>query len=90
MGEIKIRKPSEGEISEMGVRSWPIWEKETSVFDWHYDSNEDCYLLEGRVRVTPESGETVEFGAGDYVSFPAGMSCKWEILEDVKKHYRLY
>lgn len=45
-------------------------------------------LLAGKVRVTPENGDAVEFGAGDMVSFPEGMSCTWEIKEAVRKHYK--
>ncbi|HEY9650346.1 MAG TPA: cupin domain-containing protein, partial [Coleofasciculaceae cyanobacterium] len=47
-----------------------------------------CYLLEGEVIVTPDDGEPVQFGKGDLVTFPAGMSCTWKILQDVRKHYR--
>ena len=89
MSEIKITKPSKGELDSKGVLSWPIWEKEASRFPWHYNEPEVCYLLEGQVQVTPESGETVEFGAGDLVSFPAGMSCTWDIKKAVRKHYKL-
>ncbi|MFP4017166.1 MAG: cupin domain-containing protein [Halanaerobiales bacterium] len=71
----------------MGVFSWPIWEKEVSEFPWHYDSKEVCYLLEGEVTVKTDS-ETVEFEAGDLVTFPAGLHCTWKITKDVKKHYK--
>jgi uncharacterized cupin superfamily protein len=87
MSEIKIEKISEEQLKELGVYAWPIWQKEASVFDWHYDSAEECYILSGKVRVEPDGGEPVEFGTGDFVSFPAGMDCTWEILEDVRKHY---
>ena len=89
MADIEIRRPSEEELAEGGIRKWPVWEKEAGTFDWHYDQPETCYLLEGRVRVTPKDGSgPVEFGAGDLVSFPEGLSCVWEISEDVRKHYR--
>jgi len=87
MKEIKIEKLSQDELEKRGVFSWPVWEKEKSRFDWYYDSQEECYLLKGRVRVETETGESVEFGAGDFVTFPEGLSCVWEISEDVKKHY---
>jgi hypothetical protein len=67
--------------------SWPIWEKEISRFDWHYDQTEECYLLEGKAVVETNDGEKVQFGKGDFVKFPEGLSCVWEILEPVKKHY---
>jgi len=85
--EIMVKKPSPEELEKMGVFSWPIWEKEVSSFPWHYGEKETCYLLEGRVKVEPKGGSAVEFGKGDLVVFPAGMSCTWTIYEKVKKHY---
>lgn len=88
MSEIKIVKtPSAEFLAEIGVADWPIWTKEASSFPWSYDSEEVCYLLEGDVSVTPDSGEPVRFGKGDLVTFPAGLSCRWEIHQAVKKHY---
>ena len=89
MSDIKIeRNPSEQRLGELGVFGWSIWEKEASEFPWSYDAEETCYLLEGQVTVTPEGKEPVEFGAGDLVTFPRGMSCVWTIRQGVRKHYR--
>jgi uncharacterized cupin superfamily protein len=85
--KIKVVKPQKEEMEKQGIMSWPIWEKEVSRFDWHYDQTEECYLLAGKVVVETEDGETVEFGQGDFVTFPQGLSCKWDIREPVRKHY---
>jgi uncharacterized cupin superfamily protein len=88
MSEIKVeRNPSEERLGELGVAGWPIWTKEESTFPWSYDSSETCYFLEGEVTVTPDGGQPVQVGKGDLVTFPAGMSCTWEIRGAVKKHY---
>ncbi len=90
MSGIQIdNSPDRKKLEEMGVFGWPIWEKEPSRFDWYYDSKESCYLLEGKVKVETEDGNKVEFGAGDFVVFPEGLKCIWEISEKVKKHYRM-
>jgi uncharacterized cupin superfamily protein len=83
-----VAHPADETLQQLGVFDWPIWEKEISEFPWHYDTQETCYLLEGDVEVTPEGGETVRFGKGNLVTFPAGMSCRWNILSPVRKHYR--
>lgn len=83
-----IHNPSETQLNELGVDSWPIWEKEVSSFPWTYDMQEVCYILQGAVTVTPENGEAVTIKAGDLVTFPQGMSCHWEISEDIRKHYQ--
>ena len=85
--KIEIKKSKKEDMEKEGVMSWPIWEKEVSRFDWHYDSIEECYLLEGKVVVETENGERVEFSKGDFVTFPKGLSCIWDIKEPVKKHY---
>ena len=80
--------PEETQLDRLGVKDWPIWEKEVSEFPWHYDEKETCYLLEGDVTVTAEGGEPVRFGKGDLVTFPAGMSCTWKVNQPVRKHYK--
>jgi uncharacterized cupin superfamily protein len=87
--KIEIRKPKMEDIEKEGIMSWPIWEKEISRFDWHYDETEECYLLEGKAVVETDDGEKVQFSKGDFVTFPKGLSCVWEIKEPVKKHYNL-
>ncbi|HHS99688.1 MAG TPA: DUF861 domain-containing protein [Thiomicrospira sp.] len=87
--EISIKSnPSESFLNELEVSSWPIWEKEASSFPWTYDMKEECYILEGEVTVTPNGGEAVQIKAGDFVTFPAGMSCQWQITQAIRKHYR--
>jgi len=86
--EIKVEhQPSQEHLNNLGVFTWDIWQKEISKFSWTYDSQEICYFLAGDVIVTPDGGQPVKMGQGDLVTFPAGMSCIWEITSDVKKHY---
>jgi len=87
MNKIKVEKPTQEKLNQMQVFSWPIWEKETSCFDWHYDETEVCYLLKGKVSVKTKDGEVIEFGTGDLITFPKGLSCVWDIKEPVRKHY---
>ena len=87
--KIDVKRPEKEDMENEGVLDWPIWEKEVSRFDWHYDSDETCYLLEGQVEVTTPDGQSVRFGAGDLVHFPAGLSCTWDISVPVKKHFRI-
>jgi len=87
--EIRVEKnPTEKRLQDLGVRKWDIWTKEVSSFPWHYDEPEICYFLEGDVVVTPENGKPVQFGKGDLVTFPQGMSCVWDVRGPVRKHYR--
>lgn len=87
MEDIKIKKLSPEELKKMEISSWPIWEKEKSKFDWHYDEKESCYILKGKVSVTTKDGRSVNFEAGDFVVFPKGLDCVWDIKEPVRKHY---
>jgi uncharacterized cupin superfamily protein len=86
--EVKVEKLNQDELKKRGVFSWPIWEKEISRFDWEYDSIEECYFLEGKVGLETSDGKKVNFGKGDFVTFPSGLACVWDIKLPVKKHYR--
>jgi len=85
---IHVEKPAEEKLLELGVKSWPVWTKEISEFQWEYDEKETCYILEGKVVVTPENGKPVSFGKGDLVIFQSGLKCTWKINSPVRKHYK--
>jgi uncharacterized cupin superfamily protein len=86
--EVEVKKISQDELAKKGIFSWPIWEKESSSFNWHYDQIEECYFLDGKVVLTTKEGKKSEFGKGDFVTFPKGLSCTWQVKEAVRKHYR--
>ena len=86
-----IRQPDEDFLRKKGVFDWPTWGCETSRFPWTYYESESCYLLEGNVVVTPSDGRTaVSFQKGDYVTFPSGLACVWDVKEAVLKHYMFH
>ena len=88
MSDVRVEKnPSRDRLEELGVFDWGIWSKEVSVFPWHYDCEETCYFLAGDVVVTPDGGGPVYLGKGDLVTFPQGMSCRWDVRSPVRKHY---
>ena len=80
--QIAIKKPAAEELEELGVKNWPIWEKEKSRFNWHYAEKETCYFLEGEVEIETETGGKINIGKGDLVTFPKGLSCTWNIKKD--------
>tara|TARA_Y100000758_G_scaffold301008_1_gene266089 strand:+ start:891 stop:1157 length:267 start_codon:yes stop_codon:yes gene_type:complete len=84
---IKITKLIEDDIIKQNIRSWPIWSCDVSEFDWEYSEQESCLLLEGEVEVKSDF-ETVKFSTGDYVIFPRGLKCHWNVIKPVRKHYR--
>ena len=87
--QITIEKPDAAKLALLGVDNWPIWTKEVSRFPWDYSSQEIAYILEGEVTVTPkDGGEPVSFSAGDLVTFPAGLSCVWDVKKALRKHYQ--
>lgn len=83
---IKIEKLTESEFKRKGIYDWPIWEKETSTFEWTYDEKEQFYLLEGKIRIRTKDSE-YEVQPGDFVTCPKGLDCEWDVEEYVKKHY---
>jgi len=80
--------PGREQLATLGVSSWPTWGAGVSRFPWTYGDSETCYILEGAVTVTPDGGQPVAIKTGDLVTFPAGMSCTWDITAPIRKHYR--
>jgi len=85
--EIKVEKPTEEMLKELRVREWLIWEKEVSRFEWHYDETEVCYIIQGMAVVETKDGKKIELKQGDFVTFPKGLSCVWDIKKLLKKHF---
>ncbi|RAL42213.1 unnamed protein product [Cuscuta campestris] len=90
--QITVQKsPSEAQLSDLGIKSWPKWGCSPGKYQLKFDAEETCYLLRGKVKVYPKnsaSPETVEFGAGDLVVIPKGLSCTWDVSVAVDKHYK--
>ena len=80
-----VRKATEEEAVLM--RRGTIWECGVSEFNWHYDNDETCMLVEGQAKVT-FAGESVSLAVGDIAYFPKGLDCVWQVLSPVKKYYR--
>ncbi|EPS68555.1 hypothetical protein M569_06216 [Genlisea aurea] len=95
-------KPPESELSELGIKSWPKWGCSPGKYKLKFDAEETCYLVRGRVKVYSTSTSTststgrnettllAEFGAGDLVVIPKGLSCTWDVSVAVDKHYKFH
>jgi uncharacterized cupin superfamily protein len=74
------------EIVHKGIKTWPIWEKEPSRYNWSYDCDEECYIIEGDFNIETDDG-TFHFKSGDFITFKEGLYCVWDIRRDVVMHY---
>jgi uncharacterized cupin superfamily protein len=84
---------NEGQISEerkktLGIERWSTWGCGVSEFPWTYGDREAFYIIKGVVTITPNGGQPMTFGAGDFGIAPAGMSCTWKVTQDLEKYYR--
>tara|TARA_B100000959_G_C14783723_1_gene542620 strand:- start:145 stop:402 length:258 start_codon:yes stop_codon:yes gene_type:complete len=81
--EIKIIKNK----NIIDFNSWPIWECKPSKFDWKYEKEEHCFIIEGNVTVLELDGNAVQIQSGDYVIFPKGLKCTWDVHQAIKKYF---
>lgn len=84
--QIKISTPDQAQLKELGIENWVLWECEPSEFDWEYNIQETAYVQEGHVTVSTQTGQT-EIKAGDLVTFPSGLKCKWKVHSKIRKVY---
>jgi uncharacterized protein len=87
MTKIIVKKLSNEELKSLNLDSWGTWTCDVSRFDWKYSDKESCYIFEGEVTVETDE-ETVSFGAGDFVVFPKGLKCFWNVKKPVRKAYK--
>lgn len=88
MATIIIEMLNEDQIILRGINKWPIWEKEVSRFEWNYEGDEECYILEGEVMIETDHGKfTVK--KGDFVTFQDGLKCVWDIKKNIRKNFNL-
>jgi len=94
MNNIVVRPLTDQERNTRGIPDspepcghWNVWNCEPANFDWHYDQTEEAYLYTGKV-VIRAGEQTVNLKAGDFVTFPAGLDCSWEVIDAVSKVYR--
>ncbi len=88
MNNVIIKQLSEEDIKKQQIKMWPIWEKEISEFPWEYKATESCLIIEGEVIVTTEDGNIFEIKAGDFIIFPKGLKCHWNVLKYIRKYYQ--
>jgi len=87
MKKIKLSTPTKEELQKLNVDNWPVWECGVSRFNWEYDEDETCYILEGEVVVETEDGEKYTIKKGDLVTFPKGLKCVWDVKKPIRKRY---
>lgn len=67
-----------------------IWEAGTCEEKFTEETDEFCFLLEGEVRLTDQSGQSRTFKAGDSFLVPKSFTGTWENLTEVRKIYVLF
>ena len=86
MHKVIIRKMQSEEKEDKCIHNWPEWSTGVSRFDWFYDTDEFCLITEGEAVIETEKAKyTIK--AGDFVFFPKGLSCVWDVKKQLTKHY---
>lgn len=76
--------------SSNGVFRSGFWSSEPGTSRISYDKDEICTLLEGKVRLTDESGNAEIYEAGDTFLIPNGFKGEWETIASVHKFFAVY
>jgi uncharacterized cupin superfamily protein len=67
-----------------------VWQATPGRWVVRYSEHEFCHLLAGRVVITSDAGERMEFAAGDSFVVPAGFAGTWEVTEECRKLYAIF
>ncbi len=72
-------------VSADGTASTIVWQCTEGKFEWHYDSDETIYFLEGSVVIEADGMAPRHFGPGDVLYFKKGAVARWHIQKRIKK-----
>jgi hypothetical protein len=67
-----------------------VYECTAGKWTVHYEEDEFCTIVEGRIILTGEDGESHEFSAMDSFMIPAGFHGTWEALTYMRKFFVIY
>lgn len=67
-----------------------IWQGEPGSHSVNYSEEEVCFLLQGKVVIHDQHGESITLSKGDMFAIPAGFSGVWQTVETAKKLYVVY
>ena len=68
-----------------GTATTIVWQCTPGKFEWHYDSDETIYFLEGSVVISAEGMAPRRLGPGDVLYFKKGAVANWHIEKQIKK-----
>jgi uncharacterized cupin superfamily protein len=74
------------ELKELGVEKWPIAVHDEEKFECFYNKTEQCYIIAGEATIVTEF-ESITVKAGDFITFPAGLECIWDVDSRIRKHF---
>lgn len=65
------------------------WEATPGTYHATYTKYEFVHLISGKIKITPDGGQSVQVGPGDAFVVEAGFKGTWEIQEAVRKHFAI-
>jgi uncharacterized protein len=72
-----------------GSQQVGIFRSEPAVIRYAWEADETIHVIEGRVRIESDGGQSVELGVGNVASFTAGDCGTWHILEPFRELFVL-
>ncbi len=67
-----------------------VWECTPGKFEFTYTADELATILEGSVKITDASGDTVTYGPGDSFHIAKGEKTTWEVVDRLRKCFFIY
>ena len=66
-----------------------IWECEPGAWEIAFAENKEEFftIIEGKICIYDEDGNSKDFSAGDACIIPSGFKGRFEVIERVRKHY---
>ena len=64
-----------------------FWECSEGKFEWQFSWDEFIRVIEGRVEIREDGGDSHVLGPGDTAHFPLGLKTHWHVTKKIKKFF---
>ena len=79
------------DVGNFGMRTMiGVWECTPGKFEYTYPGDEMCTLLEGKIQLQCEDGNTHNYVAGDTFYTRKGEIATWTVIETVRKVFSIH
>lgn len=89
LGQVQwVRRPGDGDRPGLSAGFWHVSTEEApEPFDLLIEADETIHIIEGRLHIEVEGGQSFDLTPGSAASFNKGARTRWTVIEDTTEFF---